>query len=74
MGTVCIKEQFLPNLFVDISNYISIKMEAANAYDIEMRDKPHSRSFENLIALSTYRGHSVGVNHAEAFTAYRILL
>ena len=68
------KEQFLPNLFVDISNYISIKIEAANAYDIEMRDKPHSRSFENLTALSTYRGHSVGVNYAEAFTAYRILL
>ena len=67
-------DQFLPNLFVDISKYISIKVEAAKAYDQEMRDKPHSRSFENLTALSTYRGHGVGVNHAEAFMAYRILL
>ena len=67
-------DQFLPNLFVDISKYVAIKVEAANAYELEMRDKPHSRSFENLTALSTYRGHGVGVNHAEAFMAYRILL
>ncbi len=66
-------DQFLPNLFVDISKYISIKVDAANAYAAEMRDKPHSRSVDNLKALSTYRGHGVGVNHAEAFMAYRIL-
>ena len=64
---------FLPNLFVDITKYISIKAEAAEAYDLEMRDKPHSRSIENLMALSTYRGHSAGLNHAEAFMVYRIL-
>lgn len=66
-------DQFSPNVFVDVSKYISKKIKAAAAYDIEMRDKPHSRSFENLTALSTYRGHCVGLNHAEAFMAYRIL-
>mgnify|MGYP001305725398 CR=1 FL=1 len=65
---------FIPNLFVDISEYISVKVEAAKAYSLEMRDKPHSRSMESITALSKLRGHSVGVYYAEAFIAHRILL
>jgi len=65
---------FIPNFFVDISEYISVKVEAAEAYALEMRDKPHSRSVESITALSALRGHSVGVCHAEAYIAYRILV
>jgi len=64
---------FEPNVFVDISLYLLQKIKALEAYHMEMRKAPHSRSIDNLKALSTYRGHSVGVFAAEAFMAIRSL-
>jgi LmbE family N-acetylglucosaminyl deacetylase len=64
---------FLPNLFVDISAYLSIKSRALEAYAIEMRPAPHSRSLEHISILSQHRGYSVGVEAAEAFMVMRLL-
>ena len=62
---------FEPNVFVDISEYWVQKMKALEAYHLEMRKVPHSRSMENLKALAIYRGHSVGFLAAEAFITIR---
>ncbi|MFD2206857.1 PIG-L deacetylase family protein [Kiloniella antarctica] len=62
---------FVPNYFVDISSTINMKMAALRAYEFEMRPSPHSRSFENVQSLATFRGHSVGVLYAEAFRLIR---
>jgi len=43
------------------------------AYNDEMRDSPNSRSFGHVEILGKHRGHSIGVNYAEAFMAYRIV-
>ena len=64
---------FLPNLFVDISDYFHIKLKALEAYALEMRPAPHTRSMENLTALAKHRGHCVGVDAAEAFMVMRVV-
>jgi LmbE family N-acetylglucosaminyl deacetylase len=63
---------FVPNAFVDISNYLSIKLEALAAYEIEMRLPPHSRCFMHIEALARHRGNSVGVHAAEAYELVRL--
>jgi LmbE family N-acetylglucosaminyl deacetylase len=67
------ESSFLPNCFVDISQYLRVKLEALEAYAVEMRKVPHSRSMEHVEILAHHRGYSVGVDAAEAFEVYRII-
>jgi len=67
------KTAFIPNCFVDVSNTIETKISALRAYEDEIRKYPHSRSVEAVRALARYRGASVGMSDAEAFTVQRIL-
>ena len=62
---------FAPNLFIDITNFITFKMEALKFYDTEMREYPHSRSYMNVETVAKYRGASVGIPLAEAFQIVR---
>ncbi len=64
---------FLPNVFVDISNYVNIKRDALSVYSSEMRTPPHSRSIENILRLNYYRGHTIGFDSVEAYMAIRII-
>jgi len=62
---------FLPNLFVDISAQLEIKMRALEAYALEMRAIPHSRSLAHAQCLAQHHGNCVGVDAAEAFMLMR---
>jgi LmbE family N-acetylglucosaminyl deacetylase len=64
---------FMPNVFVDISRYLDAKIAALRAYELEMREEPHSRSIENAIRLAELRGNTVGVKAAEGFSLVRAL-
>ena len=64
---------FLPNMYVDISAYLDKKIEALHYYDSEMREYPHSRSYEALRILAKQRGFTVGTQAAEAFMVGRII-
>ena len=64
---------FVPNYFIDISQFLDKKMEYLRCYDQEMRRFPHARSYENVESLAKYRGASVGVMAAEAFMVNRII-
>ena len=64
---------FAPTMFVDISDYWYLKKKALQAYSLEMRGTPHSRSFAHLECLAKHRGYSIGVEAAEAFMALRLL-
>lgn len=68
-----IAEPFVPNHYVDISNQLNTKMDALRAYQLEMRDAPHSRSIEHLTHLAHHRGYTVGLMVAEAFVAVRTI-
>ena len=65
---------FKPNLHIDISSFFDKKISALQAYITEMREAPHSRSFENVSALAKYRGMSVGFELAESFYVERYLI
>ena len=64
---------FLPNLFVNIAGYLTTKLKALEAYALEMRPTPHSRSIDHLNTLALHRGHCIGVDKAEAFMVQRVV-
>jgi N-acetylglucosamine malate deacetylase 1 len=68
------KNTFKPNYFIEISNYIDLKLSALNAYNMELRNTPHSRSISNIESLAKFRGNTVGVDMAEAFMVLRKLI
>ncbi|WP_308916534.1 PIG-L deacetylase family protein [Jannaschia sp. LMIT008] len=64
-------DPFQPQHFVDIAATLDAKMRALDCYAAEMRDFPHPRSARALRALAEWRGASVGLAAAEAFTVIR---
>jgi len=65
---------FQPIHFVDITDYLEIKENALNAYELEMRNVPHSRSVMHQKYLAYHRGFTVGVEAAEAFSIVRSII
>ncbi|MDP5200720.1 PIG-L deacetylase family protein [Flavobacterium sp. DG2-3] len=61
------EKMFLPNYFVDITDYIEQKLEVMKVFDSEISEHPFPRSLENIKALAHFRGASVGVKYAESF-------
>ena len=70
-GHSSVTGSFNPNFFNNISETITLKIEGLKAYSQEMREYPHSRSFEGVINLAKYRGNQVGLEYAEAFEILR---
>ena len=64
-------ETFVPNYWIDITATIEEKMLALAPYDSEMREYPHTRSYQNVRQLAGLRGASAGVEYAEAFMLLR---
>ena len=60
-------EKFRPNFFVDISDEITMKLDAARIYETEIEKPPFPRSLENIKALATLRGAGSFSMYAEAF-------
>lgn len=65
------KEQFCPNVYVDIRDSIDKKVEALEKYVSEIRDYPHPRSREGIKILAQYRGLESNLRYAEAFCMVR---
>lgn len=63
--------EFRPNVYEDISPTIHKKIEAMRAYESEVREFPHARSFEAIKILAQKRGAEVGLNYAECFKLIR---
>lgn len=61
------EKAFLPNYFVDITDYLERKNEIMKVFESEIAEHPFPRSLENIRALAHFRGASVGVKYAEAF-------
>lgn len=58
---------FIPNVFVDITNYIDKKIEIIKIYDSELMPAPLPRSINTIRAQGTYRGSAISADYAEAF-------
>lgn len=60
-------EYFIPNVFIDVSNYLHKKIEIMKIYESELGNHPFPRSERNIEALAVFRGSSAGCEYAEAF-------
>lgn len=58
---------FQPNVFVDISATLQVKLAAFRAYKSQMHDERLPRSIAAVKALATFRGTHIGCAAAEAF-------
>lgn len=61
------EDAFIPNVYVDISEYFDKKLEIINVYKSELAEHPFPRSLKNLSALATLRGATAGCEYAESF-------
>jgi LmbE family N-acetylglucosaminyl deacetylase len=61
------EDSFVPNVFVDISEFMDKKIKLMNIYESEIGKHPFPRSERNIRALATYRGATSGSDYAEGF-------
>lgn len=62
---------FMPNTYVDITEYLDKKIEAMNYYQSQLGVFPDPRSLEAVEALAKLRGSTMYVKAAEAFMLIR---
>jgi len=65
---------FRPNVFVDISATLEMKLQAMQLYESEAQLFPHPRSAEALRAIALRWGSVVSVEAAEAFELIRTIV
>jgi N-acetylglucosamine malate deacetylase 1 len=69
---------FAPNVFVDVSETLQLKLEALSMYEhtfvSEIRPYPHPRSYEGVELYARRHGVTVGLPAAEPFMLVRQLL
>ena len=58
---------FVPNVFVDISDYMDDKLKIMAVFSSELMPDNLPRSISAINALAGYRGSRIGVKYAEAF-------
>ncbi|KPK39168.1 MAG: hypothetical protein AMJ78_08900 [Omnitrophica WOR_2 bacterium SM23_29] len=68
------REKFHPNFYVDISDYLDIKLKAMSLHKSQLRPSLHHCSLENLANLVKLRGREISVKAAEAFMCFRFVL
>ena len=64
---------FLPNVYVDITEFKDIKLQAISCYKTEMRDFPHPRSLKYIQKHDEMSGLKVGILCAESFVQLRVI-
>lgn len=66
---------FLPNVFIDISGkHLKAKIDALACFQSQIRAFPDCRSLEAIEVLAKFRGCSVGLFAAEAFSLVREII
>lgn len=68
------ENSFIPNVFVDISDFMDKKIEIMKIFESEIGEHPFPRSERNLRALATLRGATCGYEYAESFVLLKEIL
>ena len=66
-------EKFHANFYVDITDFLDMKMKSLSCYQSQMRTGVHHCSMQNVEWLARVRGREVSVEAAEAFMCHRFL-
>ena len=69
-----VEQGFYPNVYVDISDYLELKLEALKCFRSQIQKHPSARSLEAIKALAVWRGSHIGVHAAEALVLVRELI
>ena len=67
-------DAFIPTVFVDISQHLDTKLEAAKCYHSQLKESPHPRSLEAIALQARLRGSTVNLPAAEAFMLVREII
>ena len=62
---------FLPNIYIDISDFMDDKLDIMRKYESEAQPDPMPRSNSAITALARFRGATIGTEYAEAFMLIR---
>ena len=65
---------FIANVYSDITDEFSLKLEAMKCHTSQLCEFPHPRSLEAIEALAKYRGSTVCREYAEAFMTIRMII
>lgn len=65
---------FVPNVHVDVSDFLEKKLEALAKYKSQIHPPPATRSIEAVRAQAVWRGAQVGLRAAESFVLVRRLI
>ncbi len=68
-----IEPNFTPNWVVDISDHISMKLNALECYKSQISEFPGPRSIEAVEALARFRGTQAGFGYGEGFQIVRMI-
>ncbi len=66
-----ISYEFIPNVYVNITDYLDKKIEALAIYKSQIAQYPNTRSMDTVRALALLRGSMMNMRAAEAFSAIR---
>lgn len=58
---------FIPNVFVDISEFMDRKIEILKLFSSELLEYPNTRSLDTMRAYNRYRGSQINAAYAECF-------
>lgn len=62
-----IENAFIPNVFIDISDFFEKKIQIIRVYNSELMKAPLPRSIDAIESLAKYRGSRIGKKYAESF-------
>ena len=65
---------FLPNIFIDISDFFNEKIKMLSKFESELLKAPLTRSTDSMEALNRYRGSQINVKYAESFMLIKEIL
>lgn len=66
-----VTNEFIPNVYEDITDTYSIKIKAMSIFKSQLSEFPAARSIGAIDALAKYRGATINVEAAEAFSLIR---
>lgn len=68
------RERFTPDLFVDISEFLQMKLQALALHASQVKDPLYHGSPEGLELQSRWRGREISAEAAEGYAAMRVVL
>ncbi len=68
------REKFHPNFYINITEFLDVKLKALSMHRSQMRDSIHHSSLQNVEFTARVRGREISVEAAEGYMIFRHVL